>query len=440
MKFHTLLEHLAQRADPLFYIKNTAITQTEFLQEIAVLSQQFYNIPMQRWALCCKDSYRFMVALLALLIAKKTPVLLPNYQQRTLTQFREKFDAILSDIEGIESTPLLNSSHPEALCITLDPQQKIVFFTSGTTGIPQKIVRSLHAIENEINTLEETFGSIMPDATIYSTVSHQHIYGLLFYLFWPLLSGRRIQFPIIDHPETVDLNKRPSVLISNPSFLSRIGSDMECKGLLAVFSSGSLLNESVAQQLAQQLKMMPFEVFGSTESGGIAFRQQCLSPDWQVLPNVSISIEPTTQQLCVRSPHFDADNILLGDRIQLNPNGTFRLLGRVDRIVKIEGKKICLTDLQLKTQEHPWVKEAYALPLETHRQHIGLLIILNERGRATLVEQGKLMINKSLRSWLLQFYEPILVPKIMRYVDTFPVNAQGKMALQDMAALFGESV
>jgi acyl-coenzyme A synthetase/AMP-(fatty) acid ligase len=427
----------------IFHINDAVITKAELLQEIESLSQTLYNTPAQRWALCFKDSYRFMVTLLSLLVAEKTPVLLPSYKPGTIIQFRETFDAILSDLEDIASTSLSqNHGHKKPLDAALDPHQKIIFYTSGTTGTPQRIERSLQAIENEILTLEETFGNIMDDATIYSTVSHQHIYGLLFYIFWPLFSGRCIQFPIINYPSTMQKiirNEGTSVLISSPSFLSRLDSQADRKSSLLVFSSGSLLTESMALQLAQQSNIIPFEVLGSTESGGIAFRQQCLSPDWQVLPNVSISVEPVTQQLRVQSPHFDGGEIMLGDKVQLNSDGSFNLLGRVDRIVKIEGKKICLTELQTKVQEHPWVKEAYALPLEAHRLYIGLVIILNATGRITLREQGNLPIKKSIQSWLAQFYDPIVLPKTIRYVEAFPVNAQGKIVLQDMTALWGET-
>lgn len=427
--------------DSVFYVKDMVITKTEFLQAVKALSQQIYATPAQRWALCFNESYPFMVTLLSLLVADKTPVLLPNYKPGTIIQFKDAFDAILSDIESIRSTPLSKqSNYKEGLSASINSQQKIVFYTSGTTGTPQKIDRSLQSIKNEILTLEESFGNIIGNASIYSTVSHQHVYGLIFYILWPLFSGRCIHFPMLNHPEElqkIHQNESPNILISNPSFLSRVAMDIAPQSPLFVFSSGSLLNESLAKQLVQQSNIRPFEVLGSTESGGIAFRQQCLSPDWQALPKVSINVAPVTQQLRVQSPHFDSDEIILGDKIQLNPNGTFSLLGRVDRVVKIEGKKVCLTELQEKTQEHPWIKEAYALPLETHRQHIGIVVILNNTGHIALTEQGKLLIKKNIQSWLAQFYDPIVIPKMIRYIDAFPINSQGKIVLQDMIELFG---
>ena len=63
----------------------------------------------------------------------------------------------------------------------LDPEfVGLVLYTSGRTGVAQAITKKLGQLAREVATLERQFGQIAATAEILSTVSHQHIYGLLF--------------------------------------------------------------------------------------------------------------------------------------------------------------------------------------------------------------------------------------------------------------------
>ena len=68
----------------------------------------------------------------------------------------------------------------------------LVLFTSGSTGVPQAIPKKLSQMSREVATLETQFGELLGVADISTTVSHQHIYGLLFNVLWPLVAGRAI--------------------------------------------------------------------------------------------------------------------------------------------------------------------------------------------------------------------------------------------------------
>ena len=65
----------------------------------------------------------------------------------------------------------------------------VEFRTSGTTGEGQPVVKALRHLEDEIAALDERLGPALEgDTRIFATASHQHIYGLLFRLLWPLAS------------------------------------------------------------------------------------------------------------------------------------------------------------------------------------------------------------------------------------------------------------
>jgi len=96
-----------------------------------------------------------------------------------------------------------------------DEAPALVVYTSGTNGEPLAIGKSLAQLDAEVHALEARFGALcdtglapvnlateamagfdddddveMP--VIWATVTHQHIYGLLFRVLWPLAAGRSI--------------------------------------------------------------------------------------------------------------------------------------------------------------------------------------------------------------------------------------------------------
>ncbi len=56
----------------------------------------------------------------------------------------------------------------------------LVLYTSGSTGTAQAIPKKLAQLGAEVAALETQFGALLGAADITATVSHQHIYGLLF--------------------------------------------------------------------------------------------------------------------------------------------------------------------------------------------------------------------------------------------------------------------
>src|SRR5437764_104595 len=81
------------------------------------------------------------------------------------------------------------------------------------------------------------------EARFYSTVSHRHVYGMLFRLLWPLLHRRPFATFDLEYPEQLlGLERSTHVLVSSPALLKRIGhlSDRSA-AWRAIFSSGGLL-------------------------------------------------------------------------------------------------------------------------------------------------------------------------------------------------------
>src|SRR5690606_13915344 len=106
----------------------------------------------------------------------------------------------------------------------------------------------------------------------------------------------------------------------------------------------------------------PCEILGSTETGGVAWRQQQGDDGWTALPGVDVALNDAGL-LQVTSPWADAGAQVMGDRAELLDAGRFRLLGRADEIVKLEEKRLSLTEMNARLQAHALVAEVRVVPL-----------------------------------------------------------------------------
>jgi acyl-coenzyme A synthetase/AMP-(fatty) acid ligase len=143
-------------------------------------------------------------------------------------------------------------------------------------------------------------------------VSHQHIYGLLFNVLWPLAAGRAIDAKTYYFPQELlgVLAERDRLLVSSPAYIKRLPARPAratiSNRLRAVFSSGGPLSFDVACEAKRLLGLVPIEVYGSSETGGIAWRQQRTSMDdaWTAMPGIAWGIDSEAGVLEVRSPHL----------------------------------------------------------------------------------------------------------------------------------------
>jgi acyl-coenzyme A synthetase/AMP-(fatty) acid ligase len=415
--------------------ENGAVTWRDFAQTVTGVAGFLSTRPEQRWLITAGDAYEFSVWLLALLYAGKQLVIPPNLQAGTLSSLAGAHDAVTpASLPRFAEAPVLAPIDPALAYIDL--------YTSGSTGLPKQIRKSLLQLETEIAVLESMWGDRLEGAAVVATVPHHHIYGLLFRLLWPLSAGRPFDVEISVHPDTLKrrietLGKH--VLISSPAQLSRLPQLLALDVLQPrselVFSSGGPLPASAAQAFLKQTGQAPMEIFGSTETGGIAWRQQ-LSQDWWT-PLPGIRIENDGPHPLLHSSFLPDETLWrLDDSVELAADGRFRLKGRLDRIVKIEEKRISLHELEQRLAEHPWVDEAAAIVLKGRRQSIGVALTLTPLGKQAMREGGRVLLRTSLRTSLAEYYEATLLPRYWRYPAQLPFNAQGKLTQQALLKLF----
>ena len=450
-----------------FYRNGQFITFESFCQSVSQARTAIRKVPATKVLLFDADSYQFAVWLFALIFEKKHVLLPPNAQAGTLTQLAEQCQATAGSVALTGKQQIQLADLDTSKYFTQFTREEffalfhgeMTFYTSGSTGQAKAINKSCHQLSLEVETLKSEFSGLLnaTDAFV-STVSHQHIYGLLFKVLLPLRLGKTIINQTFEYPEHIShlltelASKENSeltnsvALISSPAHLQRLALDnvlaTQSQNFSVIFSSGGLLSMSTSQTLFQQMEVAPTEVYGSTETGGIAWRcgQYSNNEPWQVFPEITLQVSADQQRLEVFSPYVDEQPYLTDDKVELLNSQHFLLKGRVDRTIKIEEKRVNLNQVERNLTAQPWVLEARIIVINNKssglRKILAAILILTPVGQQYLAENGKLALNNALKQQLLNDIERICLPKKWRYLEEYPYNSQGKLVLSDLEKLF----
>jgi acyl-coenzyme A synthetase/AMP-(fatty) acid ligase len=442
--------------DPAFITHKQPILWQNCLGHIARLAAYLKRENTSRWLLICEEAYLFFVGFFALLQTDKTVVLPHNSQINTLKQLLTEQCKILTDtperyheFDYVGIRDFDNNAKLDWTFKPLDNQRYCLeLYTSGTTGRPKKTLKKLSQLEAEIQNHESLWGNLMADSAIVSTVSHQHIYGLLFRALWPVCCNRLIISENIKLPNELSyyLNSYQSVaFISSPSFLHRLPELLDISAfksaIKVIFSSGSPLSTNAALTIKRHLGHAPIEVYGSTETGGIAYRRQngANQLEWRCFESVQISAHQDDQTLIVQSPFLENESFFkTNDIIHILKDGDFLLLGRCDKIVKLEGKRVNINEIEFLLKQHCYIFDSVVIKSVRQKEVLAVIALLTAEGRKFLLEHGRLKLIQVLATILKEHIEPIALPRYWRFVDKMPFNSQGKLNIHELEQLFTE--
>ncbi|WP_341314602.1 AMP-binding protein [Paraburkholderia sp. IMGN_8] len=414
-----------------------------FRARVSSLVARLREQDAKRYALCIDDPFDFACALFALLACGKEPVIPANATPGYLADLAEAYDAVLTDAD-LAAFALTPTDAQTTTDHTIDPHAPLTLYTSGSSGTPKPIRKTLAQFNAEVHTLEKQWGALIGDATMLASVPHHHIYGLLFRVLWPLAAGRAFDRAISVEPlhlQTQIEQCGATVIVSTPAQLSRWPALPGFAALTpaprAFFSSGGPLALEAAQEYAAAYGAAPLEIYGSTETGGIAWRRQDQSDAWQPVAGIEVRRDEDGA-LNVRSPHLDHRGWhRTDDRIAFDADGRFRLQGRLDRVLKLDGKRVSLPELEARLAQHPYVAQAAVVPLEgASRERVGAVVALTGAGSEALRGEGRVLLAQTLRRHLAAYFDVVVLPRHWRFRITLPFDARGKLPVAAVAGAF----
>lgn len=409
------------------------------LHRVAFFSQQSEH----RWLVYEPDFYEFSVSFFALLLANKEVLIANNNQASNVIALGEHYDVALLP----EVMSQVHSYTPQVCyaplsgtqCSSIDDKQVVNFLTSGSNGEAKKITKYWHQLKTEALSHIEQRHVEFAGGTFVTSVSHQHIYGLLFKCIVPMLGNYSVSAPLIQFPEQLSClasEHSSLIFISSPAYLSRVAQDacnvQSLAPMKVVYSSGGPLQPASAQAIYHSIGTSPIEIYGSTETGGIAWRQYPEMDYWLPLPSVKIRIEEQGQ-LAIQSPFLADERWYVSDDLATQVGeDRFQLRGRVDRIVKLEEKRLSLSEVEQVLAQHPLCEQAKAFLLKGKRTQLAVVIAMAPG--ELLTDSASLKI--IFRQHLAGYFEPVLLPRKWRFVEVMPTNSQSKTPQTMLMELF----
>ncbi|GAC13129.1 AMP-binding protein [Aliiglaciecola lipolytica] len=443
----TLSNWMSIRPNQVIAIRSgQVISSAEFTTNVARWKNLLAQHSGHRWVVYHSDPYEFLSILYALWYLQRIACVPGDNRPATIARLSNKVDGMIGEISqgialGSNDDYLIEDNF--ALHELDGSQIAVELYTSGSSGAPKAITKTIAQLQSELASLQKQWPAVS-GAVILSTVSHQHLYGLTFRLLRPFIAGQPILCELCEYTEDIynfaqDLCQ--FVLVSSPSHISRVNELLDWSSLNAlcvnIFSAAAPLERNDALRMSKLLSAPLWEIYGSSETGVIAWRSQAADTEqslWQKLPDVEFEFDPN-EQVKVCSPFTDPQHSVLSDKLKVYPNGCFELQGRSDNIVKIEGKRVSLTAIENALCEHSWISEIRAFVVIRKRTEVAIALVLSHEGEIQLMRSGRQFMIKTLRAQLLSKFETIVVPRRWRFIDTMPYNQQGKITLESLQNL-----
>jgi len=350
-------------------------------------------------------------------IVDKTYPLPHGTRQITVTDLKQKGSDLSSP------APL----HPDTPWVHL--------FTGGSTGTPRLWPKTPRNLLSESLYLVKAF-SISANDRILTTSPPYHIYGLLYSVLVPLLASAGVFTVTPAFPGELAASikeDQPTVLVTVPAHYRALKNHLPVENRLRMaFSSASPLSDADAEAFTRATGVPIYDVYGSTETGGIASR--CPSAgETGYTPFTCIDMQIKSKRLWVRSS-------FLSPRLPLNPQGYFEaanriaycaksrftLIGRSDGVIKVGGKRVDMEDIKAKLLELNGVRDAlvFARPIQTGRGN-DILALVETDIKSDIISQS---LDKTL--------EPYARPRTIRVIAKIPVTITGKYDRKIIADLF----
>lgn len=431
-------------------------TRAQFNANVFALSHRLQQAQARFVALWFDDSAQFATAILAAWHAGADVLLLPNLAVDNISWAAEQVQIWLTDdTKAIANATQHLSGSLNIWCINdavsmlpesafrqpenwqINPERRALLKTSGSSGTAQIVAKTAEQMECEAMALAEVLPFAQQRAVSLGSVSVQHLYGFTFRFAVSLTLGWILSRTQNVYPETLlaDTAKHERVVwISSPALLNRLGEarawDKVSTRIAGIISAGGALPEQTAI-LLQQHAVLPCEIYGSTETGVMAHRMG--SGLWQPLPSVACGLndEGALWVQSAWSPRWQT-----ADAVEFSGSG-FQLLGRLDRIIKLEDKRVSLHQIEHELLAHPFIADAYcALHPERHR--VSAWLALNDEGIESLRSQGRAALIGELKKHLAATQDVVAQPRYWRFATELPRNAQAKIAIADFQAAFTE--
>ena len=310
-----------------------------------------------------------------------------------------------------------------------DQDFSFMYFTSGSTGHPVGALKSKENILSEVNALTLLLKKYAIRKVIV-TVPFIHLYGTLLGLMYPLVNN--IDIYLKEHflpNDILDMIDDHTMVVTTPLYIKALSKLTQKKDLsksIFISSTAPLDNESIVA-FKERYKADIMQIFGSTETGGIAHK---LNDETSWIPFYGVDISSNEKdELKVRSP-FISDilyeegfkntkgEIQTFDYVELEQD-TFKLIGRSSKIFKLAGKRYSTVQIENILEEINGITKALVFVEMAKDSLRGEYLDIT-------VESTIEITTKEIKTILQQRLSNLKFSIKLHIVDKIPTNQVGK--------------
>ena len=439
------------------------------LRDGLVISQQQYLADVLRLRLslsvdavinACSDRYLFSVGFAAAVLSKAVSLLPPAKNYAAIAGIASEHQRIhfLHDgnipdgVEGLANLDFIDlrelNTYEEfpadldvdtLLDISAD-QQVITAYTSGSTGLPKPNAKNWLTLVNTAQLLNQRL--LMPwcqqdqqhandqslpekSQAMIATVPPQHMYGMEMSVLTALQGAGVLVAEQPFYPADIAVcfdklmanldSKLTGVLVTTPVHLRSImrsGIDLDIQFVVCATAPLSI---ALASEFEAAYHCPVFEIYGFTEVGSAATRQTTQGNLWQTLEGMRLQQVGGNVQLI--NDRLKGDVHIVADRLRIQSDNHFDLLGRPDDALNRGGKRHSITGLTEQLLSIDGVQDAYVfLPKPDIEDSRPAALIVSDLAKPLLYQRMQLLI------------ESVFIPRPMIILASLPRNETGKIS------------
>ena len=292
---------------------------------------------------------------------------------------------------------------------------ELQFQTSGSTGDSRTVRHASSSLEQEIQELHNILGN---PRRIISYVSSHHIYGFLFTILLP----HRLGIEVIDARQhapaaAVTLCKPGDLIVAFPTIFESTSTVTWPESITAISSGAACPAEIAAKNRNRGLSEF-VEIYGSTETGGIGWRNDETKPFqllsyWQKIDDDHIQKHSGQQRV----------TYLLPDEVQWTDGNLLRPIRRRDGAIQIAGVNVYPRYVRSVVCANPLVGDVQIRPMRPDEgEGLKAFIVLKQP------EQELADVATTLYKWMKERLSAAEIPRSLTFGNALPVTNSGKPA------------
>lgn len=329
---------------------------------------------------------------------------------------------------------------------SLPPDTRLIKLTSGSTGMPKGIVASEATLEADCRNICATM-DIRADDVNLGAIPMSHSYGFS-NLVTPLLvqgtavviSNDYLPQSIVDHCNRYRVTVVPAVPMVFDHLIAAAKGDFAT--VRTFLSAGAPLPAAVSRRFRERFGIPIHTFYGCSECGGITYDREGGSVErgtvGRAMDGVALSVEQS--RLIIRGENvslgylhdaqtfepFEAGRFVADDLAEIRDDGDVVLLGRASELINIAGRKVNPREVEQVLLQIDGVRQAkaYGEPAGARGEVVAAAIVARPD-----------VTRDQVREFCRARLAPHKVPRIIKLIDSIPLDDRGKVRRSALAEL-----